>query len=76
MFLISRQTQYLLKWKGYDASHNTWAVKESFDCDKLLTDFENEASSNRKRVRLDDKVQLKPQPKKVKLDSNNNAISN
>lgn len=34
--------QYLLKWKDYPHSENTWESQENMDCPHLIEAFENE----------------------------------
>lgn len=33
------QLQYLIKWKNYDHSENTWEDESGLHCEKILTDY-------------------------------------
>lgn len=33
------KTQYLLKWKGFPAAHNTWETAEGLSCEELLAEY-------------------------------------
>lgn len=37
---MNLQIEYLLKWKGYDETQNTWEPKENLTCDELMRVFE------------------------------------
>ncbi len=43
-WMISGKTHYLVKWKEYNTSENTWELKENLlNCAKTLQQFEREA---------------------------------
>ena len=44
--MISGKTHYLIKWKGYNTSENTWELKENLlNCARTLQQFERGAQS-------------------------------
>jgi len=45
-WMISEKTHYLIKWKEYNTSENTWELKENLlNCARTLQQFEREAQS-------------------------------
>jgi hypothetical protein len=38
--------QYLIKWKGYPDSDNTWEPRHHLHCDTLLEEFDKRSSEN------------------------------
>ena len=44
--IINGETQYFLKWEGYDDSHNTWEPEENLKCNEMIKIFEKGLKDN------------------------------
>ena len=44
-----RKTYYLVKWKGYPTSDNSWEPQENIHADELIKEFQERRSTNKSK---------------------------
>ncbi|KAJ2761689.1 hypothetical protein H4S06_001072, partial [Coemansia sp. BCRC 34490] len=47
---LSKKTEYLIFWKGYDLSDCTWSSSEDLDCEETVADFERKCVEIRRGI--------------------------
>ncbi|XP_074597364.1 chromobox protein homolog 5-like [Brevipalpus obovatus] len=50
--IVDGKIEYLLKWKDYDHSANTWEPEENLSCTELIKEFERKASEKSRKLDL------------------------
>ncbi|ORD98194.1 HP1 [Hepatospora eriocheir] len=47
--IVNDKNQYKIKWYGYPESESTWEFKENLFCEKMLEEYHNSKTSNKKK---------------------------
>lgn len=50
------QPKYLIKYKGYPDSENTWEPRENLSCPQLIRQFEKKLKTNRRSKRISNTI--------------------